>query len=187
MDADLTLSSKSSLRFLISPSLHEPTLDTDESLVEGRHQHRVSHNDPVPDVPPRLLSHAPHPLRHEAPLQQRRGLRVDALRPQVDVEGLHHPVGAQLGEAPEAAELADVLLVVAQVARHEFQGDRELLEGSIGGEEEGLVALGLDKRKKRGKLLVNGSVICAMSFSTHPESHPGDRRSPLEAHGGIGF
>ena len=105
-----------------------------QPLVEVRYHHRITEDDPVSDVSPRLLVQAGHPLGHDAPGHRcrRRGLGAVAVAcAQRHVGGLDGAVGRHLAQAPEAAELLPEVAVGAQVGGDLLEGDGDALEGRV--------------------------------------------------------
>ena len=104
-----------------------------QPLVEVRYHHRITEDDPVSDVPPRLLVQAGHPLGHDAPghCWRRRGLGAVVACAQRHVGGLYSAVGRHLAQAPEAAELLPEFAIGAQVGGDLLEGDGDALEGRV--------------------------------------------------------
>ena len=106
--------------------------------IKIRYHHRITQNDPVSDVPPRLLVQTGDPFRHHAPRDRFRSERCRCfpdVGAQRHVRGLHGAVGRHLPEAPEPPELLPVLAVRAQVGGHLLEGDGDALEGRISGQK----------------------------------------------------
>ena len=105
-----------------------------QPLVEVCHHHRITEDDPVSDVPPRLLVQARHPLGHDAPghrCRRRGGLGAVAAGAKRHVGGLDGAVGRHLAQAPKAAELLPEVAVGAQVGGDLLEGDGDALEGRV--------------------------------------------------------
>jgi hypothetical protein len=121
-----------------------------QRFVKVCHHKRVSENQPVSHVPRGLHVEAPDSLGDDGPLDERltRSCRR-VTRPHKHVDGLDDTVRGHLSEAPVAAQLPPEVAVLAKVGRHEFHGNGDTLEGSVGGEEEGRDAVGLKEETRK--------------------------------------
>ena len=103
-----------------------------QPLIEVRYHHRITEDDPVSDVPPRLLVQAGDPLGHDAPGHCFRCRTFWAVAgAQRHVSGLDGAVGRHLAQAPEAAEFLPELAVGSQVGGDLLEGDGDALERRV--------------------------------------------------------